>query len=114
MSTDWSERIRIADMSDEPEFTEELRHLMRDVETSRDNKHVVVDLSSVSYLNSSHLALLLRLRRELAESERRLHICGTRDPVWSVMTLTGLDKVFEFYDNKATAIASLQLEENQV
>ncbi len=111
MPTDWSDRIQIADMSDEPEFTEELRQLTLQVEKKQDDKHVVLDLSSVSYVNSSHLAMLLRLRRQLAEGNRRLHICGTRDPVWSVMTLTGLDKVFDFFDNKVTAIASLQLDE---
>lgn len=114
MPTDWSDKILIADMSDEPEFTEELRQLTQEVEKSKGNKHVVLDLSSVSYVNSSHLALLLRLRRQLAEESLKLHICGTRDPVWSVMSLTGLDKVFEFYDNKATALASLQLEEGAV
>ncbi|MFG0251242.1 MAG: STAS domain-containing protein [Phycisphaerales bacterium JB038] len=114
MATDWSERIRVADMSDEPEFTEELRQLTQLVEKKSDDKHVVLDLSEVSYVNSSHLAMLLRLRRELTEAQRRLHICGTRDPVWSVMTLTGLDKVFDFFDNKVTAIASLQLDETGV
>ncbi|MCK4872344.1 MAG: STAS domain-containing protein [Phycisphaerales bacterium] len=108
MPTDWSDAIRVADLSDEPEFSEELANLTSQIQ-AKHGKHAVLDLSGVSYLNSSHIAQLLRLRRELTEQERKLHLCGVRDPVWSVMLITGLDKVFDFFENKATAITALQI-----
>jgi anti-anti-sigma factor len=73
--------------------------------------NVVLNLSAISYLNSSNLAQLLRLRKTLAERSGRLKLASVADPVWSIMLLTGLDKVFQFAPDKATAIASLQLEQ---
>lgn len=112
MPSDWSDKIRVADLSDEPEFSEELSNLESRVKQGGD-KHVVIDLTGVSYLNSSHIAQLLRLRRELHQQGKALHICGVRDQVWSVMLITGLDKVFDFFESKMTAIASLQIDDQQ-
>ena len=41
--------------------------------------------------------------------DARLRICSVDDAVWSVMLITGLDKVFEFTDDVSTSLASLQL-----
>ena len=112
MPKDWSDKIVIANLSDEPELTEDLAQLLASTRESSD-KHVVLDMSGVSYLNSSHLAQLLRLRRQVTENGCQLHICSVRDPVWSVMMITGLDKVFDFYEDKVTAITSLQLEDQR-
>ena len=71
---------------------------------------VVVNLAEVDYLNSSNIAQLLRLRKRLAAGGARLRVCSVRDQVWGVLLVTGLDKLFDFHDATATAIASLQLE----
>jgi hypothetical protein len=73
--------------------------------------HVVLNLAGVTYLNSSHLAALLRMRKKLIELERMLVLCSLGDDVWSVMMLTGLDKVFRFAKDPLTALAGLQLED---
>jgi hypothetical protein len=71
--------------------------------------HVVLNLAGVTYLNSSHLAALLRMRKRLIEHGRTLVLCSLGDDVWSVMMLTGLDKVFRFAKDPLTALAGLQL-----
>ena len=71
---------------------------------------MIVDMKDVTFLNSSNIAQLLRLRQLLLNRNERLRVCAARDPVWSVLLITGLDKVFEFNDNIATALASLQIE----
>ena len=106
----WSDTILIAEMTDEPMFSEEFESLMGRLE-DKDNAtpNVIVDLKRVTYLNSSNIAQLLRLRKKLEIAERRLRVCSIGDMVWSVMLLTGLDKLFEFMDDVSTSLASLQI-----
>lgn len=112
MATDWSDNIVIADLTDEPEFSEEINDLYGRLKDERGDRlpNVVLNLSGVSYLNSSNIAQLLRLRKLLIENDRKLKLASVGDSVWSIMLLTGLDKVFHFAPDKATAIAGLQLE----
>ncbi len=112
MATDWSDKIIICDLADEPSLSEELNALLARLENPSNAQHssVVVNMEDVTYLNSSNIAQMLRVRKALAAHDGRLKIAGTRDAVWSVMMLTGLDKVFDFAPDKATALASLQLE----
>lgn len=110
MPTDWSEDIVICDLGDEPQLSEELNDLysrLKETESTA-SPSVILDLATVTYLNSSNIAQLLRLRKQLVETTRELRLCSVTDPVWSIMLLTGLDKVFEFAPDKATAIVSLQ------
>ena len=111
---EWSETIILAETGEEPTFSDNMSSLMTIVEDaeqgSRGMPDVVVNLSEVDYLNSSNIAQLLRLRKRLTASGARLRICSVRDQVWGVILVTGLDKLFEFHDATATAIASLQLE----
>ena len=109
--SDWSEEIIIAEPGDEPTFSEDMDSLMTRIEspdgTPRD---VIVDMKSVSYVNSTNIAQFLRLRKGILATRRRLRICAVCDPVWSVLMITGLDKIFDFTDDVSTALASLQFE----
>ena len=108
----WSDSILIAELNDEPMFSEEFESLMRRLEEKdKATPDVIVDLKRVTYLNSSNIAQLLRLRKKLENSERRLRLCSIEDTVWSVMLVTGLDKLFEFMDDVSTSLASLQIDE---
>ena len=107
----WSESIIIAELSDEPAFSDDLDALDAklselDAGTLPD---VVLDMRGVSYLNSSNIAQLLRLRKRIILGESRLRICCLNDGVWSVLLTTGLDGVFTFTDDVATSLASLQI-----
>lgn len=107
---DWSETITIGDMTDEPGFSEDMDTLIARIEAAEDaGPDVIVNLEHVSYLNSSNIAQLLKLRKALQALDARMRICGAADAVWSVMLVTGLDKVFEFTDDVTTSLASLQL-----
>lgn len=72
--------------------------------------NVVLNFQGVNFLNSSHIAQLLRLRKQLQERGKRLVLCSLSDELWSVMLLTGLDKVFVFAPDPMTALASIQIE----
>ncbi|MAC19767.1 MAG: hypothetical protein CMJ23_08885 [Phycisphaerae bacterium] len=111
---EWSEEIVIAETGEEPSFSEDMSGLMSIVDDAergeRETPDVVVNLAEVEYLNSSNIAQLLRLRKRLAAGGGKLRISSVGDQVWGVILVTGLDKLFDFHDDLATAIASLQLE----
>ena len=112
MATEWSDSITICDLSDEPEFSEEINEVTNRLQemSNEETPHVILNMSAVTYLNSSNLAQLLRLRRAVTDHNKKLTLCAVADPVWSIMLLTGLDKVFTFVPDKALAIASVQLD----
>ena len=112
MDTDWSEKIIIEDLTDEPQLSESLTGLIDRVNRTGPGKlpHIVLNFGQVSYLQSSNLAQLLRLRKALAEAGRQLRLCSVRDDVWSVLTVTGLDKLFRCAPDPVTALAGLQIE----
>lgn len=114
MATEWSEDIVICDLADEPQLSEELGDLYQQLQERQgaEMPNVVLDLSKISYLNSSNIAQMLRLRKILVESNRKIKLSGVVDAVWSIMLLTGLDKVFDFAPDKPTAIAAFQLEQS--
>lgn len=114
MPNKWGDNILICDLADEPELSEEFAAVfsaLGDSDTSPAN-HVVLNFSGVSYLNSSHIAQLLRMRKRLMDTDRALVLCAMSDDVWSVLSLSGLDKVFRYAPDPMTALAGLQLESN--
>jgi anti-anti-sigma factor len=111
MATEWSESIAIAELQDEPAFSEEVNSVIDRCKGDGPIPHVVLNMSGVTYLNSSNIAQLLKLRQVLSRAGRRLKLCSVNDQVWSVMLVTGLDKVFLFAPDPMTALAGLQLED---
>ena len=105
----WSDNIILVDLQDDPQFTDELNSLFQQVE-AQDNVDVVLDFSGISFLNSSNIAKLLKLRKQvMINNERHIKLCGISTHVWGVFLVTGLDKIFDFADDVASALASLQL-----
>lgn len=110
MAIDWSDDITVADLSDEPALSDELNSLIERFDAAGSKPHVVLNFGRVSYINSSNIAQLLRLRKAVAAANRAMKICSVNDEVWSVLLVTGLDKVFRFAPDPMTALAGLQIE----
>lgn len=107
----WSDQIAIVEFGDEPQFSDDIAAFSRLLEDEQGlEPSAVFDLSNVSYLNSSNMAQLLRLRKRLTNVGKSVRICGVRDTVWSVLMLAGLDKLFRCTPDVATSLASLQIE----
>ena len=112
MAIDWSDNIVIANLADEPALSDELSMICERIENAEDGEpipHAVLDFHEVSYVNSSNIAQLLRLRKNLEANDRQLILSGVSDEVMSVLVVTGLNKVFEFAPDLITAIASIQI-----
>jgi len=106
---DWSDNIIVVDLQDDPQFTDDINALIDAIE-SKPNVDVLLDFSGVTFLNSSNIAKLLKLRKIMVVNHRRkLKLCGINTHVWGVFLVTGLDKIFEFADDVASGLASLQI-----
>jgi anti-anti-sigma factor len=103
----WSENVVVAHLADDPQFTDDLQAIADS--TANGPMDVVLDFAAVHFVNSSNLARLLKLRKNMINTERRLVICSISTQVWGTFLVTGLDKVFEFSDNVPTALATLQM-----
>lgn len=106
----WSDNIWIAQLSDDPAFSDDMDTLVADCGYADTMPHVVVDLTSVQHINSSNLSQMLRLRKMSIDKDARLVVAGPHDTVWAAILATGLDKVFNFTEDGATALAQLQMQ----
>ena len=104
---DWSENITVAELADDPQFSDDLAGLTE--RTEKGGTDIVLNFAAVGFINSSNIAKLLRLRKMLLAAGKRLVLCGVNTQVWGVFLVTGLDKIFEFTNDIATALATLQL-----
>ncbi|MCG3128304.1 MAG: hypothetical protein CHACPFDD_03186 [Phycisphaerae bacterium] len=106
----WSDTVLLAELSDDPQFTDDLNSLIEQCEQNQ-RLSVLADFRGITYLNSSNIARLLKLRKLVVISnQQRLKICGANTHVWGVFLVTGLDKIFEFVNDIPTGLASLQLD----
>ncbi len=104
---DWSDEITVVDLGDDPLFTDELTGLIERLEKTPSN--VAVNFAAVSFVNSSNIAKLLRLRKTMLAIKCQMVMCGINADVWGVFVVTGLDKIFRFTNDISTALATLQL-----
>jgi len=114
MAVDWSDNIVIANLADEPALSDELSSICERIEQGGAGNPVpnaVLDFHEVSYVNSSNVAQLLRMRKNLDAHNRQLVLSGVTDEVMSVLVVTGLNKVFNFAPDMLTAISSIQIVE---
>src|SRR5215213_3002848 len=101
---DWSERVIIAHLSGEPQFSDDLQTIGERVAGHHQQaKDVVLDFAGLRFVSSSQIAHLLKLRKELAAAGTRLVLCGVDAQVWGSFLVTGLDKLFDFSDAVPTA-----------
>jgi len=104
----WSEEIILVDLPQEPEMGDELNTVTETVR-DRGDSDVVIDFSSVDIITSSSISKLLKLRKLLADCGHRLVFCSVAAATRGIFTVTGLDGIFEFADDKFVALAGLQM-----
>ena len=103
----WSDKIRVVELGDDPQFTDELSAILDALESKATD--VVLNFAAVSFINSSNVSRLLRLRKKMLTVHGRLIVCEVNTQVWGVFMVTGLDKIFEFTKDISTALAMVQL-----
>lgn len=106
----WSDSIVLGELQDDPAFTDDLVAICEQAEKNP-NVDVVLNFANVNYLNSSNIAKLLRLRKQLISNDRAFRLCAVNTHVWGLFLVTGLEKVFTFCDDVSAGLASVQMEQ---
>lgn len=86
------------DLHQSPQVKEKL-HPVIDAKLPR----VLVDLSGVSYIDSSGLALLIEAMQRVQAYGGKFALCGLRPTVQTIFEIAKLDQVFSIYLDRAAA-----------
>ena len=106
----WSENIVLVDLPAEPGICEELKAVI-EIVRDRNDCDVVIDFSNIDIVTSSSLSALLRLHKLLTDCGHKVVFCNVAVATRSIFTITGIDELFDFVDDKFIALAGLQLVE---
>jgi anti-sigma B factor antagonist len=74
-------------------------HVLQLVEDG--DRRVAIELSNVGFMDSSSLGVLVTCLKRMREHEGRLALVAVQSTPMKVLTLTGLDRVFEIRDSAA-------------
>ena len=96
---DLNGRLALGDES--ASFRDRVRSLVKTGE-----KKIVLNLSHVSYIDSSGIAMLVASFHIARSQGATLKLANMSPKVTEVLNMTKLTPVFEIYDNEATALAS--------
>ncbi len=92
---------RRLDADSSRDFKEQMAEIIKEGQ-----KHILLDLAEVEFIDSSGLGTLLSLVRQLGE-QGNLMLCSIADNVMSLLRLTRLNRVFQIYEDEAAAVAAL-------
>jgi len=109
MSIDrWSEDVILVDLPEELEKHDELQTV---IAMLREGGvcDVVVDFSHVRSVGGVWLARLQKIQRLVNEDGHKLTLCSVAPATRGVFTIARLDDLFEFAEDRFTALASPQL-----
>ncbi len=125
----WSDNISMCDLSDEPSLSEDLIALIGDQAASfnaddggraqtavlvakeaEPSVHIVLNMSDVTYINSSNISQLIQLRKVQSRAGRMLVLCCLQEDVFDVLRVTGVDRLFRIVPDPLTALTAIQLD----
>ncbi|WPL11022.1 MULTISPECIES: WecB/TagA/CpsF family glycosyltransferase [Thiorhodovibrio] len=72
------------------------------------NRHLLLDLSDLAFIDSTGLGALFRLQRKLQGHDRRLLLCAPQPAVRQLLDITRLTALFELAANREQALRRLE------
>ena len=85
--------------------TDSLRRAISDF-AGRDYSKLLVDLSSVTYMNSTAIGVLVSGLTTYSKKGWHLKLCGINKNIDSIFVVTKLSLAFDVYDTRKDALAS--------
>lgn len=70
----------------------------------QDKRKIILDFSSVRFLGSQTLGVLINLHKKAAAGKGEVVLCALRKDLLKVFKITSLDKVFKFFKDDAGAL----------
>jgi len=104
----WSEDVILLDLPRELEKQDELQTVIGMVR-DRGGCDVVIDFSHVDVVGGACLTGLLEMRRLLHDGRHKLTLCSVAPAIKGVFTIARLEDLFEFVEDRFTALANLQM-----
>jgi len=86
------------DQSQDHLLEKELQRLL-----DQGHRHLIVDLSQVTYVNSGGLRCLVTIWRHARQLGGDVVLCGLNDSLAKVFGIVGFDKIFLIYANQSDA-----------
>lgn len=75
------------------------------VEENRGIK-LLLSFAKVKHLSSSALGTLIRLNKRVEENQGELKLCELRKSLFEIFVITKLNRLFEIYDDRQSALRS--------
>jgi len=85
------------------EETDELRAAVTDF-VERGNKKLIIDLSKVTYLNSTAIGVLVYSHTKYTQNKGLVKLCGINKNINNIFVITKLTMVFDVCESKEDAI----------
>lgn len=69
--------------------------------------NLIINFATVEFLSSAVLGLLIRVSKRTIEADGTLKLCEINPRIFEVFKITGLNRVFDIYDDQDYALQSL-------
>ncbi len=83
---------------------EAIRAELIDLVEKQDKHRLIIDLSTVQYLSSSALGVLVPLHKMCVDRKGSLILCGLRKEILKIFKLTGLNKMLNICKSESAAL----------
>jgi len=88
------------------EETDELRSAVADF-VEQGNKKLVIDLSKVTYVNSTAIGVLVSAHTTYSRNKGQVKLCGINKSINNIFVITKLTMVFDVSETREDAVKSL-------
>lgn len=76
----------------------------------RHYQRIAIDMSTIQMISSQTLGVFLQMRQKMEPLGGRMVICGIDPKLYRVFKITNLTSVFQFYEDRDSAVQSFQEE----
>jgi anti-sigma B factor antagonist len=111
LKTEEADGVTIVSFHDAPVLdtltTQRIAHRLYELVEDSRLRRIVLDFEQVRFLASQALGVLLTLRRKADKAGVKIAVARIRPELVRVFQITTLDKLFDFFESTADAVAKL-------
>ena len=87
-------------------LSSDIEHQMNNIINKETDKHLLLNLKDVEYLNSSMIGIIMSVKNKFHERKKHIKICNMNNAVRIVFEVLELEEMFEIFDSEEDALAS--------
>lgn len=110
VSVEYDEKATIVTFTEEKILDEreiaEIQDSLNGVIEQTEKINLVLDFSTVKFLSSAVLGLLIRISKKVYEKQGHLRLCNISPRIYEIFKITRLTKIFDIYPDREEAISS--------